>query len=290
MLATFDHTALDRHDINLYLELGIYRRDDFEFAAVIIQKIINWFGTRIHRVTYEEYQELFDHVFGNYDWSRSFTKTQVIYSDDLITPDTLIHFHEYLRKKCVNIENIMFMICGSQGADEWWQQWCLQAREQSFRVCTWPVSESVWIKKYTNGIVEPNWDNMWQTKILNLTQLFSIYGGSYAKRDRCFLTLRLCELYDYGFVDFMGNFTNKQQLIDYTEHITYFKNQKEVDYVTDLYNQYIDSHGQLKRRDKLVNYPAVKDDKFSTDTMQWYIDQQCIFNIIRETDDSGCFG
>jgi hypothetical protein len=182
------------------------------------------------------------------------------------------------------------MICGSLGEDEWWQQWCLQARERSFRVCTWPVSQSLWIKKYTNNVDIPNWDKMWDTKTSALTQLFSVYGGSYAKRDRCFLALRLCEFYDHGLIDFMGMFVDKNQLIDYTEYITYFKNQTEVDHVAQLYDCYIDSAKKLKRRSEITDYQAIKDDNFSINTMQWHWDQHCVFNVIRESDDSECFG
>lgn len=224
----------------------------------------------------------------NVDWSISFTQPVVIYSDEVLRVEILVLLQKYFREKCCNIENIWIISTGNFDLlKPWWKSYCSLFAIKSFNIEEWPTSDTLFLSQLYAGKVEPDWSLLFNQKQHSVCSLFSLYGGSYSKLDRCYLTLRLCELGDHGMIDFMGRFETKQNLIDYTENITYFKNQQEVEIVSSLYDRYVVDM-KLQPTFDIKKYPPKFNESIDWNGTQWLLDQQCVFNVSRETNDSEC--
>ena len=77
---------------------------------------------------------LLDRAFEGVDLSESFERPLLIVYDELLPSRILIDLHYWLRRQCLNIENIVVVTTHHQGCEQWWMQWCNAMQEQSFRV------------------------------------------------------------------------------------------------------------------------------------------------------------
>ena len=230
-----------------------------------------------------------DLLFGDYNWTLSFTKTQIIVYDEVMLPEILPVLHKWLRKKTADISNIILLTTHHTGITRWWKQYCSTWQEQSFQI------QELF---FTNSNCESNrwFKNMGEIPPMdffkthkNIKYLFSYYGGSYSNLEREYLLLKMLELSDNSLIDFIGVVKDKQQILNYAEHITYYKNQIEIDALSARYDRFINSNGKLKnvniiqtnsksRAPGLLDPPPLAFTGF-----QWEVDSMCFCGIIRET-------
>jgi hypothetical protein len=232
-----------------------------------------------------------DQIFGNYDWSKSFTRLQVIVYDEVIPSEILPVLHKWLRRKTANISNIMLLITHHRGITRWWRQYCNTWHVESFRIqeiffTNTNTEGNRWFKDMPDI---PSMDFFKTHK--NIKHLFSYYGGSYSNLEREYLLLKMLELSDNSIIDFIGVVDNKQQIINYAEHITYYKNQIEIDALSDRYNRYIDSDGKLKNINSIStnSKPTHIPKLFSFSGFQWEVDSTCFCCVVRETINSDVY-
>jgi hypothetical protein len=91
----------------------------------------------------------------------------------------------------------------------------------------------------------------------------------------------MLELDNFGVIDYCGRFDDKQKILDYAEHITYFCNQKEIDTLSTTYDCFVKNHRLTKRTD--FDPVSSRKDFECLQGSQWHTDQQCFFNVVRET-------
>ena len=229
----------------------------------------------------------FARVMGQHDWSDSFHKPQVIYFEDIVTSEILMGLHRYLRTQCADITNVVVIVTSNLGVSDWWREWCRVFHERSFQVLDWPISHTFGWKLQYIPRTPPDWHQLWQHKSHNLHRLFSFYGGTYAKKSRCWMTLKLCHLAPYGYIDYVGTFCDQQGLVDYVENLTYFMDQAQVDLVRDAHTRWVTPQGRF-----LANFEHSSDqviERIVHQGTQWKLDQQCFFSVARETEDEDCF-
>ena len=226
-----------------------------------------------------------ENLFGDYDWSKSFSSTQILIYDETLLSEILIILHKWLRRKCADIENITLVTTHNLGVASWWKTWCDTHHQQSFRIKELLFTDSPKYKKAWFGRLPELQPEGFYRKNKNISRLFSFYGngrsGVKVPLERCYATLELLELVDESEIDFLGEFPSKSQLLDYVEHITYFKNQKDVDYIGNIYDRYVvDNH--LPNQLNFIG-TKLQNEQMTFDGLQWEVDRHCWAAIVRET-------
>ena len=219
-------------------------------------------------------------TFKNIDWANTFHTPHTIVIEETATSEHLMGMHNWLRRKCANIENITVVITGNTGVCDWWKSWCGVFREKSFRVIEWPFPYRTW--NIDRGFAPSEIPTTIGPK--NLQYMFSCYGGSYSIVDRCYLILKLCKFYSSSVIDYLGKFCTKQELLDYVEWKSYYSNQNEIDAIDNLYDQHIIN--QEYSKPSLPNLTIVKskvNEAINWDGFQWAVDQKCFAAVVRET-------
>jgi hypothetical protein len=225
-----------------------------------------------------------EEIFKDVNWSESFEIPLVIICDEIITSEILIILHQWLRTKCADIENIVVVTCNHTGVHRWWKKWCDVYHQQSFSIIELSLGYSYSMNhppiRYPLPPI-PSANTIQSKK--NILYYFNVYGGTYPTLERLYIVLRMLELRDYGVVEYLGELYDKQKILDYIENITYFKNQKEIDKVTALYDQYVINHRLLPQQLQfdITSNPTKNEPFFSGH--QLTVDNHCFANVVRET-------
>ena len=231
-----------------------------------------------------------DDMFGSYDWSRSFSRRQILVYDEVLPSEVLEILHKWLRRKCADIENILLVVTHHTGASDWWRDWCKTNNEKSFQLTeTFFLTRPTATPSFKSFLSEKNTtkkDIDWYASQKNISKLLSYYGGTYSSLEREYLFLKL-QCFDHllAHVDFLGNLSPKQDILSYVENITYYKDQMEIDYISSAYDRLVNS-GWLLRTPNVLEF-ANEDIDFAG--LQWQTDRQCFVSVVRETINSDKF-
>jgi hypothetical protein len=253
--------------------------DHFELAGVINDECLKALDSAPALVAKNLYvEQALDQLLGHYDWSVSFSTPVVLIYDELVTSEILIILHNWLRRKCADIENIQLIVTSHTGIAKWWKSWCQTNHEKSFQINELFFTISPSAKKYFKNFTKlPELDFYRQNK--KISKLFSFYGGTYSGLEKEYLILKILEFKNSASIDFFAKFSSKQEILDYAEHINYYKNQKEIDYISYAYDTYV--------QDCYLNYNQslvrTKNEPIDFKSLQWTIDKICWASIVRET-------
>lgn len=240
-----------------------------------------------------------EELFKGVDWSKSFETPLVIIYDEVLITEILIGIHSWLRTKCADIENITIVTSHHCGVQRWWKQWCDVHQQRSFSIAELSFGYSHHMNKRPDAYnltpyplpetrqpdfplpIMPDLTNIANRK--NILYHFNIYGGTYPSSDRMYIILRLLELRDHGVVDYIGTVSDKQTILNYVEEITYFKNQTEINAISNMYDRYIVNNRLIKQELKFdISYMPVKNDPFFSG-YQYDVDNHCFASVVRET-------
>lgn len=232
------------------------------------------------------YQDI-QHSLGHHDWTKSFVRSQIIYTSQELTPWVLESLHSWLRTQSGNIENIVLITTNCLGLESWWQRLKQLQGERSFRIIEWLDIDSLEFRHYYQCL-----ENLCDadTVLADRTQLnyfFSWYGG-HRDLDKFFRSLRMLELYDHGIIEILEDYEiDQQQIVNHVEYLSYFQNSQEVDTVKKLYNTHIDHHTKKFRCRSSPATVGVKQHNESIDFegYQYSINRQCFASVVRETTD-----
>jgi len=232
------------------------------------------------------YQEI-QQSLGGHDWSQSYSKPQVIYSSQEITPWVVECLHSWLRTQSCNIKNIVLVVTSHIGFADWWQQLKKLQGEKTFQVIEWLDINSYEFRYYYRCLENlPTAEKVLQDR-RDLKYFFSWYGG-HLELDKFYRSLRMMELADHGVVEVLADFNiTRQQVIDHVEYIGYFTNIQELDMIGNLYDKYIDAD---KKTFVCKNIPSTVGAKSHNEEInfagyQYSIDRQCFATVVRETTD-----
>jgi hypothetical protein len=229
-------------------------------------------------------EEALENLFGNYNWSKSFSRTQILVYDEVLPSEILIALHKWLRKKCADIENVKLIITHHTGIQSWWRKWCQVHQERSFS-----IQEIFYTNRPRLIALSMKWINDPQSvlkdtdfylKQKNILKLFSYYGGSYTTREREYALLRFLKFQSIANIDFLADLASLQEILDYTENITYYKNQKEIDQISETYKTLLNNNFSGLR---IPESTAVKLEEINFLGFQWHTDRHCWASVIRET-------
>lgn len=225
-----------------------------------------------------------DKLFCHYDWTGTFSSPTIILYDEVITSEILVILHKWLRSKSSNIENIYLVTTCNSGICQWWKQWCNCFNEKSFNVVELFFTDSLYFKNYFKDVTQCP-DLNFYTNNKKIVKLFSFYGGTYSSSEREFLTLSMLKFHNCASIDFFAQFSSKKTLLDYSENITYYLNQKEIDALSDLYDQYVKDGCFLLNQ----QYVRQKNESVNFGGLQWELDKFSWATVIRETINTDCF-
>lgn len=225
-----------------------------------------------------------EELFKNVNWAISFETPMTIVYDEALTPEILIAIHQWLRTKCTDIENINLITTHHYGIARWWKHWCSTFHEKSFSVVEFSYGYSEFVIADDPYIkIPPMPADDYVPLHKDIQYYFSYYGGTYPVRDRLYMLLRILKLRDHGIVEYIGYIPNKQEILNYAEDITFFKNQKIIDELSEVYNQCIINHHLIKQDLNFKReYSPIRNDIFFSG-YQFITDNHCFANIVRET-------
>lgn len=224
-------------------------------------------------------------ILGDYDWGKSFSKRQVLVFDAQIFPALLEYIHNWLRTKCLDIENIYIVTTHHRGINKYWRRWCELFQCRSFQIKELLITNTVnekcqWHQDYASL---PSLDFFRENK--EITNSFSYYGGGWRNDERDYLVLKMLEFADTAEIDYLAKFSDKENILAYTENITYFKNQPEIDYISEMYDRYVGPDGKLSLPKKFDGV-STQYEKIDYSGTQWKTDKHCFASIVRETNNS----
>lgn len=234
-------------------------------------------------------EKVFERHFHSVDWTISFSKPVVIFMTDLLTEEIVESLHRYLTGQCCDISNIQVITTHHIGSASWWRSTATAAHQKTFEIVEWPLYQAGnYLKKF--GTSDPvDLRAKFAEKISHCDKMFTLYGGSYTKPERCFLVLRACEIYDLGLIDFAADIMPLPDILAYTERITHYLDQSEVDLIQQMYNTYVNDRQRLKVKHDPTVLSFTYNELIDFQSTQWIQDRQCLFNLARETRDDACF-
>lgn len=266
---------------------------NYIIAGVIRHEIIRAI-TKAPRLDYKGpyINEALEKLFDSVDWTQSFHTPMVILHDEILQSEVLIGIHRWLRAKCADIENIIIVVTQHLGVPAWWKQWCQVNHEKSFKVITWVPTECFWFQDHydfsTISLPKEEW--ILKQKTQGINRLFSYYGGSHSQLDRVYITLKMLEFDSSAVVDFMASFPGLQEIQDYVEQITYFKNQPEIDRMAYMYEKFVGPDGKLTSTvAKQYKQQQTLHEQINYQGLQWNIDRDCFATVVRETVNSDVY-
>ena len=221
-----------------------------------------------------------------HNWAQSYQRPQVIYTSQELTPWVLECLQTWLRHQSGNIENVFLIVTGHLGLGDWWHQTMTVRGESTFNVIEWLDINSCDYRFYYNGL-EQLPSSEWVKTDKDIKHFFCWYGGNAVQAlDKFYRNLRIMELSEYGIVEALEDFNiGRQKIIDHVEYLGYFKNQKAVDTISNLYDQYVVDN-KLVYQHK-ITVPGVKqrNEPIDFESYQYQVDRLCFACIIRETID-----
>ena len=222
-----------------------------------------------------------DQMFGNYDWTKSFSTPQRLVYDEAITSEILIAIHHWLRRQCADITNITLVTTHHLGIASWWKQYCSVMGQQSFSIQERLFTHADRFRqRWFDNITElPKRD--WFANSKKIEQVFSYYGGTYATPERQYLVLTLLELSKVGSIDYLGKFESKDTVTAYSENINYYLDQAEIDQINELFDRHVSPSGTLVQQN--MPAPGIKNEPIGYQGIQWYTDSTCFASVVRET-------
>jgi hypothetical protein len=271
----------------LKAETGI----DYEYVGIIDDELMNVVKSAPALEPKNLYVEAkLETMFGEYNWTRSFKNCQLIVYDEVISSEILIIMHQWLRRKSADIENIVLVINHHPGIKNWWEKWCLANYEISFKIKELPFLYSPQHRKldFDNRLELPGTEFYKNSK--KILKLFSYYGGTHPSLERNYLFLKMVQFAEIAEVDHASSFFSRSEIIDYVEHITYYKNQTEVDCIFDAYNKHVDFksnkyigsptfYSKAEQQELLAGSQKYK---VNFSNYDWATNKHCLLSVTRE--------
>ena len=225
-----------------------------------------------------------DEMFGQYDWSRSFDRRQILVHDENIMSEILPMMHTWFRRRCLDIENIEIIMPHHIGIEQYWHKWCDLNQVKSFKIT------EVW--QLRSPLMRPVYQSMPSLQDLlrhkqhrEITKLFSYYGGTHSDPEREYIACKLMPFRDRAEINFMAEPYPEEAVLAYVERNTYFKNQKEVDHIRQL----LPVRRQTRLQSEATMEPRGFYEGFHLDRFQSQVDARCWACVVRESHNSDRF-
>lgn len=257
-----------------------FEKHNIKYAEVSIEILELLTLKHLKFDTAEKIQQLLDSKFDHL-LERTFGERIVFWYTEVITEEILKIIHEYFRSKCCNIQNIIFLTSTS-GLKEYYQKYCSIERSHGMQVFELPLNH---LDEYYTGI---------STKSINknIKKMFSFYGGTYDldPPERTFLTLFASQFSDVASVEIFSKCKEKQLLENWLERETFFLDAKFVETYLNLYDKHIDKDLNFNPLLSIIaSMDKEKNEKFGQGNYQEFVDAQCLFSLVRETNNFESF-
>lgn len=292
---------LDFEHIRAYCDTGA-QPADFDIVAVVRGELLEacqtaYDANQQERICFEQWQIMLQ----DHDWQPSFQgRPQVIYFTDVAPSCHLTALQWYLQTQCLDIGRVHVVIPMHLNSRQWWRDWCRQARATGFNLHDWSPGETFWMRGIKSSDEQPDWQQAWQLKLTSAHKTFSLFGGSYAALDRCYLVLCFSDpvFINHGMIDLHGRtgprlpgqtFAEREAVAAYCESLSNFKDFPHVEEINGIYDTVI-KDGRYQTTFPKTEFKYELDISINLgNTMAWRINQSCWFNVVRETMDDHCF-
>lgn len=275
---------LTREKIDNYLKFR-QQPDDFVFAGEMLAHCWIAITNAPEFESKSKYiQGALDNIFSGIDWNIGFNTPMVILTNEDISTEIIIELHYWLRSKSTNIENIHLVTTSQTGTEEWWANWKSCMHQRSFSI-TDALFDLPLYSFYIDEVVLPGADTMISEIKKHVNKRFSYFGGSYQKDERDYLCLMLAsDFYHDSIIDYHGSFKSKQHILNRAEYVSYFCDQYTVKKISQTYDLYVRQNKIIANHDNLIDqFPFQQNEPIDFSGLQWAIDRQCAFSIVRES-------
>lgn len=219
----------------------------------------------------------------NADLSSSFDQGFAVYYREVLTEEMLLLLHNYFRNTCCNIENIVLITIDTLGLDRYYKNFCSLNKTKGFNIIEIP-----WIG-YSRRFVPINVDSFLPKK-QSIKSLFSFYGGTYELNppERTIMALFASRYSKLAHVETLFTPATWQEVENYLEYLTYFRDVESINKYKDLYNLFTSQ--QKFNIPKLIKTDnSIQNEWFTRQGPQWEIDSQSFFSLVRETNSTQNF-
>lgn len=264
---------------------------DYDYVGTICKELLNSVSqSSANAPTDLCVEQTLERLFGSYNWASSFERTQILVYDEYLSSELLVSIHRWLRKKCADIENIQLITTHFTGVANWWKDWCKTHHERSFSIReVFYTNRPLLTHSMRLFYQEPNFllrDKKFFLEQKHISKLFSYYGGSWSNVERQYLMLKFAKFSHIAEIDFLAKLCPLNDILDYAENITYYKNQTEI-------NQLADTYARLNNQEiVLLSHKTVgakRNEEINFNGLQWDTDRHCWATVIRETLNSDKF-
>jgi len=203
----------------------------------------------------------------------SFQRPVIVIYDEVLTVEILLAIHLWFIKQSCNIDNIFLVTTHTLGASEWYKKYLNLFGLRGFRLVEAPLMS----RRYVDRFIDIPKKDIFSNK--KIKHYFSYYGGSYPSLEKDFLVTVMLQLPN-GCVEYMSGFSNDEEKLDnYLEELTGFCDRKTVDNLMNIRRSFVFTKNKTQTLNETFNLLG----------HQYQIDQQCAFQIIRETNNSTPF-
>jgi hypothetical protein len=242
-------------------------------------------------------QRWMDESSSHVDWTLTFDRPLLLMYEDMITRDHLVCIHNWLRSKCLDIENIIVLNNHHVGISDWWEQWKKLHHEPGFRILEWSFIQGMYtIEKLqwpAFQLPELHW--IQEQRAGSISKVFSFFGGRHsAFIDKFYPLLKCLEFGNHAVVDLVTEWPDRSTIMQYLEYVTDYQDQTEVENLLSIYDQHCGPDNVFVNsalEPYLVNYQKPQSlNKVewtaigpTFNDIQWAINQNCFVSVIRET-------
>lgn len=247
---------------------------DYKVIASFVVEMINLVKRLPSGNKENAFHEFFDEFFSSVDMSESFDRKLVIINDEVFTTEMLVSLHNWVSKKCCNIQNIVYIPLSSVGVNAWYQQYLeiFGYGSRGFTIIEAPVL-------FSNGEDYFQNTNHIDISTKDYKYYYSCYGGTYNTLSRDFLIASLMTVPCPAAIDYLANFTPDRTAIEnYFESATSFCDRAFVDQLLKNVDINFDHYGD--RGSEKIDFSG----------FQYATDKHAFAQVVRETNDTDYWG
>jgi len=164
-----------------------------------------------------------DDYFSCKKFDKSFTNKLLIVYDETLSPEIMIALHNWFKKQCCKMSNLILISTHTLNLNEWYNKYCDLTLQSGFTVIDTPLAF------YFDKLLH-NTQSIENYKIKNLQHYFTYFGGTYSTAERDFTTACVMLYKNLGHIDYIGGYVSTNKEFDnFLEEITEFQDRSLCD-------------------------------------------------------------
>jgi hypothetical protein len=164
-----------------------------------------------------------DDYFSCKKFDQSFINKLLIVYDETPSPEIIIALHNWFKKQCCKMSNLILISTHTLNLNEWYNKYCDLTLQSGFTVIDTPLA--YYFDKLLHNI-----QAIENYKIKNLQHYFTYFGGTHSTTERDFITACVMLYKNLGHIDYIGGYISTyKEFDDFLEEITEFQDRSLCD-------------------------------------------------------------